>query len=517
MIGTGRIRAAGVALAALAGLADPGVAAPVAGGDLSDLSARVRPSVVEVLGTVDATGETSYGTGFVLGEPGLVVTNAHVVRGVTRVMVRTFEGALLASVEVLEADTRVDVAVLRVTGLSAAPLQPAPAEPAVGTRVLAVGHPRGYEFTVSDGIVSARRTLASHPGLELIQTTAPISPGSSGGPLVDLGGRVVGICSMTLMEGQNINFAVPVARVLPVVERALAFERALSGRGPGDLADPRALAEWIRRYREQGQLVRAGELTRRALARHPRDLALLVEAAEVAWARDSLPELEAFVRQMEAIAPDYGPALQLEALLHAESGRCDEALAAARRALDRGLDEPRTAAAHAVIADCLARAGRAGEALEHLDRALEDPALAANADYRVLRAFLLSSLGRADEADREAVAALEVSGWDPVVRAGLRERGLPRLVEVVSRRTERASGAIVVRGVVRNRGPLELADVEVLAEGLDAAGTVVATGTAVVSPSHLVPGQSASFRVLLGGIVEDVDRVEVRVIDFEER
>ncbi len=135
----------------------------------------------------------------------------------------------------------------------------------------------------------------------------------------------------------------------------------------------------------------------------------------------------------------------------------------------------------------------------------------------MLRAFLLASLGRADAADREAVAALETSGWDPVVRASLRERGLPRLVEVVSHRAEKAGGAIVVRGVVRNRGPLELADVEVLAEGLDASGTVVATGTAVVTPSRLVTGQSAAFRIVLGGIIEDVNEIDVRVIDYEER
>ncbi len=355
----GSIRAAACGLSVLAGMASVAVAAPVAREDLSVLSARVRPSVVEVLGTVDATGETSYGTGFVLRERGLVVTNAHVVRGVSQVMVRTIDGALLASVDVLEADPDVDVAVLRVTGLAAPPLEAALDAPDVGTRVLAIGHPRGYEFTVSDGIVSARRSLDSHPDLDLIQTTAPISPGSSGGPLLDLAGRVVGICSMTLMEGQNINFAVPVQQVLPVVDRALGFERALEADTPSNLADPGALAAWIRRYRERGQLVRAGELTRRALARHPRNLALLTEAAEVAWARDSLPELEAFVRQMVRIDPDFGPALQLEAVHLAETGRCEQAIGVAKRALMAGLEAPRAAAAHAVLADCLARAGRA--------------------------------------------------------------------------------------------------------------------------------------------------------------
>ncbi|UCF69159.1 MAG: trypsin-like peptidase domain-containing protein, partial [Acidobacteriota bacterium] len=237
------------------------------GVDVEPLAGKVRSSVVEILGTVEGTDDTAYGTGFVFREKGLVVTNAHVVHGVREPMVRTVDGALLASVQVLYQHEEIDLAVLRVTGLGADPLPLAAGPPpAVGTPVVAIGHPRGYEFTVSTGIVSAHRSLDAG-GPELIQITAPISPGSSGGPLLDGEGRVVGVCSLTLTEGQNINFAVPAAEIGPVIDQALSIEASLGGAGTSSLP-PETLARLAREQRESGELVRAAEMVRRALERH---------------------------------------------------------------------------------------------------------------------------------------------------------------------------------------------------------------------------------------------------------
>ncbi|RMG44968.1 MAG: hypothetical protein D6718_08830 [Acidobacteria bacterium] len=482
---------------------------------LQELAARVRPSVVEIIGTVEETGDTSYGTGFVVREPGLVLTNAHVVAGVARPMVRTLDGALLASVEVIEAREDVDLALLRVTGWRAEPLPLRPGGiPPVGTRVVAVGHPRGYEFTVSDGIVSARRRL-EEGGIELIQTTAPISPGSSGGPLLDLEGRVVGVCSLTLSEGQNINFAVPAAQVGPFVEAALRLEAALRGEDPERLA-PAELARLVRARREGGDLVRAAELAARALARHPRHLGILEEAAEVAWSRGRYDEVRDLLGQMRRIAPDYPPALEIEAAWLAQAGELERAVAAAEKALSLGLSGERAADAHAVLGECLGRLGRSEEALEHMERALASDRIASMPDYRVLHAFLLQAAGRDDEADREAVAALDLSGWDPLVSAALRERGLPRLAEVVSHRAVREGGRRLVRGVVRNRGPVPLVKLVVSAEGLDAAGRLVATGSGTVTPERLVPGQAGAFEIELAGDTDAAATVRVRIVDYQE-
>ncbi len=505
----------GLAIASLAVVASaPRASAPSAEPGLGGLARTVRPSVVEILGTVEGTSETSYGTGFAFLEPSLVVTNAHVVRGVPQVMVRTWGGALLASVTVLHVDESVDLAVLRVVGLDARPLPAAAIEiPNVGDSVVAVGHPRGYEFTVSDGIVSAIRAL-QEGGVKLIQTTAPISPGSSGGPLLDVEGRVVGVCSLTLMEGQNINFAVPVARLTPVLERALALERALVNFEPGDL-DENAIIALVRRHRQAGDLVRASEIVRKALEVRGASVDLLVEAAEIAWSRGGVAEVEAILRRIDRLAPGNATGRQIRAATLAQQGRCDDAIREAREALATGLSAERSSEAHAVLGDCLARGGDAKAALEHVERALESERIALLPDYHALRALLLAGMGRGDEADREATLALELSGWDERIEATLRERGLPRLIEVISFREAREGTAHVVKGIVRNRGSVPLVSVRVSAEGLDEKGRIVATGTAQATPERLVPGQTASFRVVLDGLLDDVRKVTVRVVEFQ--
>lgn len=490
-----------------------GAAEPDAG--LEALARRVRSSVVEILGAVEGTEDTSYGTGFVMRESNLVVTNAHVVRGVPQVMVRTFGGALLASVSVLHVDESVDLAVLRVIGLDARPLGAAElATPTVGTPVVTVGHPRGYEFTMSDGIVSALRALEDG-GPTLIQTTVPISPGSSGGPLLDAQGQVVGVCSLTLMEGQNINFAVPVARVMPVLDRALAIERALQASAPEGL-DEDAIVALARRHRAAGDLVRASDVVRRALEVRGSSVPLLIEAAEIAWTRGSEAEVEAILKRIERLSPGNADGRRIRAASLAQQGACDAAMVEARAVLDGGATPRHAAEAHAILADCLARQGNVALALSHVERALEDERIAVMPDYHALRALLLQSSGRPDDADREAILALELSEWNDRVVAMLRERGLPRVLEVTSFRHAREGDIEIVRGVVRHRGTLEVIEIRVTAEGVDASGRIVATGTSATVPDRLVPGQTASFRIALDGLVEDIERVIVRVIDYRD-
>ena len=157
------------------------------------------------------------GSGFVVA-PGLVVTNAHVVVGASDVLVRPIGDAVPARVTVIEQfDEVVDLAVLRVDDLALPPLTIASdAVASVGDTVFAVGSPLGLEGTFSQGIVSGYRTVS---GASLIQITAPISPGSSGGPVLDTEGRVVGVAVGTYSSGQNLNFAVPVATLADVMAR----------------------------------------------------------------------------------------------------------------------------------------------------------------------------------------------------------------------------------------------------------------------------------------------------------
>lgn len=153
----------------------------------------------------DVSGRTvGLGSGVVVGT-GQVVTNCHVATAGGTLSVKVGGEQFSASVEV--ADEEYDLCRLSVSGLTA------PAVPIgsidslrTGQKVYAIGAPQGLELTISDGIVSGMRNL---PQGRVIQTTAPISPGSSGGPLFDAFGRLVGIMTFQHRTGQNLNFAVP--------------------------------------------------------------------------------------------------------------------------------------------------------------------------------------------------------------------------------------------------------------------------------------------------------------------
>lgn len=164
-----------------------------------------------------ARGNTgSLGSGFLVSD-GRIVTNAHVVAGCLRLEASLRSGEVLLSTTVAEAyDLENDLAVLpRVVRLPAA-LDLETDLPDVGSDIIAIGAPEGLTHTVSTGIVSAIRGNGER---SLIQFTAPISHGSSGGPVVDATGKVVCVTVSTVAEGQNLNFCVPAARVRSLLQR----------------------------------------------------------------------------------------------------------------------------------------------------------------------------------------------------------------------------------------------------------------------------------------------------------
>lgn len=191
--------------------------------DLPALVAQVEPSVVTVL-----VGE-GLGSGVVVQDGGLVVTNEHVVRGASQVELALAGGERVPAA-VVGADAYTDVAVLQAERTDLPPAQFRPELPPVGEPVLAIGSPLGFRNTVTLGIVSGvgreiPGAAAEAPALvDLIQTDAAISPGNSGGALVDMSGEVVGINGAYLPPetgAVSIGFAIPTATVLEVVDDLL--------------------------------------------------------------------------------------------------------------------------------------------------------------------------------------------------------------------------------------------------------------------------------------------------------
>jgi hypothetical protein len=182
--------------------------------DIPRVVASARGTVV-LLKTFDRQGHVlALGSGFrIVG--GRYVTNAHVVEGASRVEIFDDTGTLLGiarSADMLS--TTVDLAILPSVGRRTPYLSLADVAPAVGEQIIVIGAPEGLTNTVSDGIVSALRRVDSR---QLLQISAPISPGSSGGPVLNTRGEVVGVSVSILREGQNLNFAVAVSDVIALV------------------------------------------------------------------------------------------------------------------------------------------------------------------------------------------------------------------------------------------------------------------------------------------------------------
>lgn len=187
-----------------------------------DIAERASSSVA-LITTTDAGGKVrATGSGVFLSADGLLVTNRHVVEGASGATAKLPTGAYYVVKGFVAVDKRNDLVLLQAEGSGFRPLQLATADTLrLGDTVVAIGSPLAFEGTVSTGIVSGFRSDLSMESA--IQTTAPISPGSSGGALLDLHGKVVGITTLQATEGQNLNFAVPAK----LVERLIHQPRKL--------------------------------------------------------------------------------------------------------------------------------------------------------------------------------------------------------------------------------------------------------------------------------------------------
>lgn len=171
----------------------------------AQIAAKTRPAVV-LITALAAGEEIGQGSGFVVDAQGTLVTNFHVVEGADAVTVQFAGGERFDDVLFVSADRGRDVAVLKVRGVNLPFIAFGDDQKlAVGDRVYVMGNPLGLEGTFSDGLLSARRI---DEGVAYLQITAPISSGSSGGPVLNARGEVVGIATAAMRSGQNLNLAV---------------------------------------------------------------------------------------------------------------------------------------------------------------------------------------------------------------------------------------------------------------------------------------------------------------------
>ena len=191
----------------------------------------------------------SLGSGFLINEGGFILTNAHVIRNATDIRVVRAKNREEFPARIIGVDPATDSALIRIEPQPDMRVLPLGSSEAleVGEIVMAVGNPLGLNHTVSSGLISAKQRLVPEDEaslLDYLQTDTAINPGSSGGPLLNLHGQVVGINTAIATRAQNIGFAIPIdtiKRVIPILisgnpERGW-FGAAARPASPGEAAE----------------------------------------------------------------------------------------------------------------------------------------------------------------------------------------------------------------------------------------------------------------------------------------
>ncbi len=192
------------------------------GADLepSDIADTVGPSVCYIEVSDSSNKPFATGSGFVINKSGIIVTNYHVIDGAYYAKVKFSDGRSLTVDKVLAYDENRDIAILKLSGSNPTEVKLGDSSTIKsGQKILTIGSPEGLENTISDGLISNReRTLG---GQKYIQISAPISSGSSGGVLLNYKGEVIGITCAYFVDGQNLNLAIPINDLKPMINTNL--------------------------------------------------------------------------------------------------------------------------------------------------------------------------------------------------------------------------------------------------------------------------------------------------------
>ncbi|MCK4325976.1 trypsin-like peptidase domain-containing protein, partial [bacterium] len=203
------------------------------------------------------------GSGFIVKKDGVIVTNYHVIENAYPALVKLKNGDVYEDISVIDCDGRKDIAALKIKGFDLPVVKLGNSnEVRVGEKVVVIGNPHGLENTISDGLLSQTRNTDF--GYKLHQISAPISPGSSGSPVFNLKGEVIGIATLSDVLGQNLNFSVPINYV----------------RGMLDAKPKMTLEEFSKIPREKAPTIQR-EDEKRAIELAKRSRGLLLEAPQI--------------------------------------------------------------------------------------------------------------------------------------------------------------------------------------------------------------------------------------------
>jgi len=182
-----------------------------------ELYKEAEPSVVMIVGIDEYGNILKIGTGFFISRNGYLLTNRHVVENTYAIGIKTKDNEI-KEVKIIDISDKADLALLKVNNYKKfRHLQISKAVPRVGEQVIVISNPQGLERSLSEGVISAERDDKFGVG-KVYQMTAPISPGSSGGPVLNMNGKVVGIATGGFSDGQNINFAITLDEIIEFIK-----------------------------------------------------------------------------------------------------------------------------------------------------------------------------------------------------------------------------------------------------------------------------------------------------------
>ena len=173
----------------------------------SNIASKYGTSVITIITFDKNDQQLSFGSGFFINNKGDIATNYHVLEGSSKAKVKTKKGEEGRILEIIKSNPELDLVIARTSLKNTFPVHLGNSELiTTGEDIVVIGNPVGLEGTISKGIISGIR---DSEGIKIIQITAPISPGSSGGPVFNLSGKVIGITTANINIGQNLNFAMP--------------------------------------------------------------------------------------------------------------------------------------------------------------------------------------------------------------------------------------------------------------------------------------------------------------------
>ena len=361
---------------------------------LPEIIKRIQPSTVLIL-TYDNKGEIKkQGSGFFISKDGNIVTSHHVLEAATQAEIKTSKGKIYPIKKIL-AESKEDDIVLASVDIPQElvhPLTLSKSIPEVGEKVIVIGNPLGLEQTISDGIVSAVREIPQFG--EIIQITVPVSSGSSGSPVINIKGEVIGVATFQIVEGQNLNFAIPSEKV----------DKLKPGKG-------KTLAEWEASEMEQGLASAEGlydtGLSFLWIENYEKALSYFQKAIEknpryadayfqIGYCNDKLGRfsdaIEAY-KQAIRIKPDFAEAHINLGWAYYNLGRFSDAIEAYKQAIRI---KPDFAEAHINLGVAYGELGRFSDAIEAFKQAIRIKPDYAKAHYNL--GVIYVNLGRFSDA-----------------------------------------------------------------------------------------------------------------------